>query len=201
MARGCQERWFIKWAVAATFFSSDGGNRWLDDFVSDAHSFEKVVPRADADLDGWHTRRSRGTPLHGWLTLVNTAWRTRHQPGVITVFPPLAILVGLFDRLRGADRPHVAYCFNLGSMPGGPRRWAARVAMKRVDIIIVHSRAEIRTVSVYLALPAARVRFIPLHRASMPVPLPPCSDEPFILAMGSANRDYATLFRAAEHLP
>lgn len=190
----------MQWNVAAPFFTpgSMEGARWLDDFVpGNRHSFRKI-PFAQASPTSWHQRVSRGTPLGGW----NAYWQTARRSldgadGIITLFPQLSTMVGLQQRLRGARKPVLAWCFNLGYFPTDIRRSLARFALKNIDRFVVHSTGEIDLIAQYLDIPRSRVHFVPLQRAPIEVADPEDEAQPFILAMGSANRDYGTLIEAA----
>jgi glycosyltransferase involved in cell wall biosynthesis len=118
------------------------------------------------------------------------------RDGVITVFPQLAFVVGLHQRFARRPRAVVAWCFNLGGLYGGLKRAAARMAFARVDRFIVHSRGEIARYAAWLGLPRERFRFVHLQRADIVVTELEEQASPFVLAMGSARRDYATLFEA-----
>jgi glycosyltransferase involved in cell wall biosynthesis len=185
------------WAVAATFFREEDAAtmRWLDDFVppSDRRSFVKLG--RPGPEESWHGRRSRATPVRAWAQQVRQATRCLKADGIVTVFPPLAVVVGLLQRLRGTRKPHLAWCFNMGSHPGGVRQRLARLAASRIDLFVVHSRAEIETVATYLDIPRDRVRFVPLQTSVRPSENLAAPDE-YLISMGSANRDYATFFEA-----
>ena len=191
----------MRWTVAAPFFSPDAatGGRWLDDFVpGDRHSFRKI-PFARAAPTSWHQRVSRGTPLGGWNAYWKTAGRSlQDTDGVITLFPQLATTVGLRQRLGGKRVPILAWCFNLGYFPTDVRRSLARLALKHVDRFVVHSTGETQLIADYLDIPLSHVQFVPLQRAPIDVHDQENSDQPFIVAMGSANRDYRTLVEAAK---
>jgi len=90
----------------------------------------------------------------------------------------------------------VAWCFNLGGLHRGLKRIAARAACARIDRIIVHSRAETQRYAEWLGLPRERFRFVPLQRGRIPIVADEEVRAPFVLAQGSAHRDYATLFEA-----
>lgn len=187
------------WNIAAPFFHNPGGDsRWIDDFVpSDRFRFRKVpVPQQAAG--SWHNRAGRGTPIAGWQGY----WRhaaagLRDADGLVTVFPQLAAMAGLQRRLSRRDIPIIAWCFNVGAFPGGIKRAAARAALDRIDRFVVHSSFEVGLLARFLAIPEERVRFVPLQRAAIPAVAEERRDAPFIVAMGSANRDYPTLVAAA----
>lgn len=190
----------MKWVVAADFFE---GHRdvWLDDFIDDpALRFEKVAPSRKGR--GWHHRASARTTVSGWADHMRHAFAVmRGRPaGVITLFPPLALCAGLLKALRIARPRIVAYNFNLGALPGGPRRRLARAAAPQIDRFIVHSPSEIAAYADYLDLPRTRFRFVPVQKGDPGIARNEDVDAPFLLAMGSAHRDYATLIAALEPL-
>lgn len=188
----------MQWNVAAPFFTGDmADQRWLDDYVdSPAYRFRKIPFACSAT--NWHQRTSRGTTLGGWRTYWDTAGGAlKGADGVVTIFPQLAVMAGIRRMLGLGKPPIIAWCFNIGEFPGGPRRLAARIALRGVSRFIVHSTAEIPLLADYLGIDHARVRFVPLQRAPLPVTDAEDEANPFIVAMGSANRDYATLIEAA----
>lgn len=121
--------------------------------------------------------------------------------GIITCFPQLAFAVALLAKLRGYRGPIVAYHFNVGHLPDGLRLRAIRWGLNRVDRFVVHSTAEISAYARWLNLPPDRFRFIRLQRAEMAAEYEEEIADPFILAMGSAGRDYRLLFAVMEGLP
>lgn len=187
------------WNIAAPFFHArPDENRWIDDFVpSGGFRFHKV-PVPEQESGNWHNRAGRGTPIAGWRRY----WRHASEglkgaDGLVTVFPQLATMAGLQRRLSRRDIPIVAWCFNVGAFPGGVRRTAARAALDRIDRFVVHSSVEVGLLANFLAISEQRVQFVPLQRAAIPVVAEERRDAPFIVAMGSANRDYPTLVEAA----
>lgn len=120
--------------------------------------------------------------------------------GLITVFPQLAALAGLLKRLLlRSDLVVVAWSFNLGRTYGGLKGAVARFALAGVDVFVVHSRAEIPLYSRWLRLPESRFQFVPLSvalPAEDEVPAGADGESPYIVALGTANRDYGTLAAA-----
>lgn len=181
--------------ILAPFF--DGEGRWIDDFCAreDLEFRKAPYPRPPAS---WH-RRGKVTPAAEWLGHFNyvrqaLAW----QPDcVITSFPQLALVAGMLLPFLGrADTRLVAWNFNLGSLSLG---WKGRLAgrfLRRVDRFIVHARSEVAGYAGWLGLDPDKFRFVPLQRgrieAADPSPIP----EPYLVSMGSANRDYRTLLDA-----
>ena len=190
------------WHVVAAFFSGPDP-RWLDDFIADPRlSFRKVLP--PNQIEDWHHARGRRTSLGRWFGHLQHARRafSGHPDGIITCFPQLAMCCAIWRSLRPARaRPTiVAYNFNLGSLAPGPRRWLARTFATQIDVFAVHSPRELAPYAAYLGVPEEKVRFFPLQRGEMEVIRDEDEDAPFVLAMGSAGRDYPTLIEAADKL-
>jgi glycosyltransferase involved in cell wall biosynthesis len=187
-----------RWAIAAGFFESPESS-WLDDFIQDPGlSFTKVPPARR--IQDWHFGKAR-TDGRGWIAYFRHAYQAfRLDPdGIITCFPQLAIAAGAIRRL-GRRKPRlIAYNFNLGSFPGGLRRALARFGGAAVDRFVVHSPQEIARYARYFGLPEERFRFLPLQRGDIGLERVE-SDPPFLLSMGSAHRDYATLIAAVDRL-
>lgn len=138
---------------------------------------------------------------HAWLTFRRFVWR-RPPSGVITTFPQLAVCACLLKRLTGQRHlPVVAWMFNLKRPYTGVKGVLARHSLRCVDRVIVHSRAEVDIYSRWLDLPRERFAFVPLA-AEQPAVGAWQEDTaaPYIVALGTANRDYATLIRAVERL-
>lgn len=192
-----------KWYVAAPFLYQPE-DIWLSHFVPKTDGllgFENVVSGYD------HDRSRKVTGLAAWRDYLehgNRAWRTAKSApvpsGVITCFPQLATVLGLRKRLSFSDIPIVAWNFNLGQLYPGARKRLSRVALKGVDRFIVHSRAEISAYSEWLNIDAQRFQFVPLQRAVSPIEFTEDLDQPFLLSMGSAHRDYKLLFQVLADL-
>jgi hypothetical protein len=120
--------------------------------------------------------------------------------GVITIFPQFAAGAGLRKRLSLAQPPIVAWSLNLGKLYTGPKRSLAHFALKQVDHYVVHSRRECDNYSAHFDLPRERFEFVPVHHGTIEPTHSEEMDQPFILSMGSANRDYRTLVEAVRPL-
>jgi glycosyltransferase involved in cell wall biosynthesis len=196
----------MHWSVAAPFFTQkaiDGNKaRWLDDFVTSSdHTFTKIPCQGSRSSQGWHTRISRNTPASDWQRMWKQSDRAWHDAdGSITVFPQLANLVGWRKQFSSVNKPLLAYCFNVGALYPGIKRQLALVGLNNVNKFIVHSRRECETVSHWLGLPQDLFEFVPLQRARIKVTETEQTDEPFVLSMGSANRDYASFFEVMGQL-
>ena len=185
-----------RWAILLPFGSEKSGV-WIDDFGTRADlSFTKITS-GDA-LGSWH-KRGPTTPFSEWLFYLKHALRAvRMRPdGIITSFPQLAFTAAILLTLVGNRKTRlIAWTFNLGSVS---QPWKGRIAgfiLRRVDIFIVHSRAEEKIYSDWLKLPKHRFRFKPLQRGAPRKFKVSSTTPPYIVSMGSANRDYSTLVKA-----
>lgn len=194
-----------RWTIVAAWFEGPDpagpASRWLDDFIDDpALVFRKQGPVRRAR--SWHERRGQVTPAGEWsghLRQARAALADRPD-GVVACFPPLAMCVALLKRL-GRHKPRIiAYNYNLGGFPSGAKRRLARLVAAEIDVYVVHAPSEVEPYAAYLDVPRDRVRFIPLQRGRIDVPRAEDTEAPFLLAMGSAHRDYATLIEAVDAL-
>lgn len=193
----------MKWNVAAPFFKPGSPNFWIDDYVNNSpHVFEKIArPNSAANLS-WHNKKKPITTVSEWASylLQGNASLNDNAEGVITVFPQLAATVGIKKFILSSRKPVVAWCFNLGKLYQGARGLGSRVAFNKIDKFIVHSRRERDEVARWLGISTSRVDFFPLQRAQIPIYAHEDVEEPFVLSMGSANRDYETFFQAVKEL-
>ncbi len=176
---------------------------WLVPFVpGKRHEFRFILRQPQSASPGWHNRASRMTRYEEWIGFwqqSKKAWEST-QGGLVTVFPQLAAMVGIHQRISRKRFPVVAWCFNVGACYPGIRQWLSKNALQSINRFVVHSRRERETCSQWLGLPIERFEFVPLQVGEIPVSEQEQTTQPFILAMGSANRDYPTLFEAVERL-
>ena len=185
----------MPWVLASTF---PVGADWIFGCIpGHLHRFSPVEPHYR------HDRSRRSASARDWLDYLVQAvrawWRAvrlGHTAGIVTVFPQLALLVGVIKRLTRSRRPVVAMMFNLGRTYGGLQGALARFGLQAVDRFVVHSTHEIAVYSAWLSLPAERFVFVPLSIDEKPVTVDEDVERPFVVSMGTANRDYALLMRA-----
>jgi hypothetical protein len=197
-----------RWVIAAPFFDRPDAS-WLHEFEPDRIDAETVA--RNMPEDNWHDRGGTASTgnWRGHLQQGNAAWRRAltldaegTPAGVMTLFPQLPVIVGLRRRLsrQGGRIPLIAWTFNLGELPAGPKRVLAKAGLREVDRFIVHSTFEVGPYADALGLPRERFVYMPLQRRELPVTEAENEAEPFVLAMGTAKRDYATLFAAVAPL-
>jgi len=167
---------------------------WMTDHIPGGEF--AVIP-----ADYLHDRSRPSTSPRQWLDYARHAWRgwraaARDGAGLITAFPQLPVFLGALNRLTGRRRPILCWSFNLGAAFGGWRARAAAFGLRGVDVLVVHSRREIATYSAQLGLDPARFVFLPFSVAPLTPSLPEEEEAPFVLAMGTARRDYRSLLAA-----
>lgn len=189
----------MQWILAIPFVRDEGGD-WITGHVGGSARF--TVAPAPYDHDS--SRAVTGTSQWGdYLRHAWQAWRLvraapRGGAGIVTGFPQLAAAAALLKLVfRRRDVPLVAWCFNLGRTPGGWKARLARLVLAQIDVFVVHSRRDVALYAAWLGLPAERFVFVPLSIQDAPRAVREDEAAPFVLAMGSANRDYRTLAAAA----
>ncbi|EKQ66733.1 glycosyltransferase [Leptolyngbyaceae cyanobacterium JSC-12] len=192
----------MHWTVAAPFIHNpDVDGDWLIPYIpGDRHHFS-IIPHSEP-LANWHNQSLSVTSYRQWLKYLDQAKDAVHQTrgGVITVFPQLASAVGIHQQLARKQIPIVAWLFNVGICYPGIRRRLAQISLKNVSHFVVHTRRECEIYSKWLGFPKERFEFIPYQSAEIPVIYEENDVEPFIVAIGSAHRDFPTLFKVVEKL-
>jgi glycosyltransferase involved in cell wall biosynthesis len=194
----------MHWTIAAPFVDRQNVDyaTWLEPYVpGDRHQFT-LIPR-EVPLESWHDRKSKFTRFKEWLVY----WRQgmdairATEGGVITVFPQAAAVVGMQQQLQvGRHVPVVAWLFNVGTCHEGWRRQFSKLSLQQIDRFVVHTRREREIYSEWLGLPIERFEFVPYQVPDIPVTYEEETKQPFIAALGSAHRDFPTLFQAVEKL-
>lgn len=194
----------MEWTIAAPFVHYDNvaQSGWLELFIeSDRHTL-RHVPRSKP-LQKWHDRKSKFTSLDEWFVYFEQAKRALQESadGVITVFPQLASAVGIQQSLSWKyGKPVVAWLFNVGTCSNGMRKWMAQASLRHIDRFVVHTRREREIYSQWLNLPIERFEFVPYQSSPISIDFEEEMDHPFIASLGSAHRDFPTLFQAVERL-
>lgn len=176
---------------------------WIDDFVDPGAPFTFRKIGAPRRVGSWHNRGQR-TPLSDWFSHLRHSFAAMTSGAEIVVanFPQLTLTACLWKFLLFRKTRIVGWSFNLGL---GRHSRMARFAgwvLRRASLLIVHSRAEVEVYSQVFDLPKGNFRFVPLQRGKIefgdaPVKKP---DGRYIIAMGSAARDYRTMFEAVKDI-
>lgn len=174
---------------------------WLTDYVDESRHQLEILPRSER-LPSWHARKSAVTGFKDWLIYGLQASNAlkKTKGGIITLFPQLPAAIGLQRRMMGKRIPIVAWMFNVGTCSDGMRRLFAQASLKDIDRFIVHTRREIEIYHQWLGIPKERFEFIYFHQQEIPVTFQENNTAPFITSLGSAHRDFPTLFQAVEKL-
>lgn len=201
----------MRWAIIAPFFADAASapsqpTVWIDDFDrTGCHEYVKFAAVGGGKAENWHTRKRRTTPFSSWLRHWQQSRRGLQADctGLVTVFPQLAMTAAIQKAISPTRRnkPLLAWCFNVGACPPWPGPLLARIFLRHVDRFVVHSRGEIDTLHRWFGIPRNKISFVPLQRAPIILTAHEDTADPFVLAMGSANRDYATLVEAIRGVP
>lgn len=193
----------MNWILFSPFTQSKNPG-WLFDYINKQQHQVEAVP-----ADYVHDRSRAYTSRNEWLDYGRQAWAgyfasvlfAKKPIGIITVFPQLTAVTALIKKLLfgGAKVKMLAWCFNMGRPYHGYKGHLARAVLANVDLFVVHSRAEIDIYSEWLQLPSQRFLFVPLS-AELPAQAFAENEHdelaPYVVALGTANRDYKTLLRA-----
>ncbi len=195
----------MHWAELATYYTRDTikEEKWISDHINSArHTFTKVPIPENAKRNDWHNRKSRRSTSSEWGTYwkqTGTAWKGDYD-GYITVFPQLPLLLGLRKKFSSSNKPIISWCFNLGEKFSKPKLQLAKIGLSQVDKFIVHTRREIDIYSDWFSIPSDRFEFFPMQRGKIKITEKENIEQPFLLSMGSALRDYKTFFEAVKIL-
>lgn len=169
-------------------------SHWIDDFCQRTDFEFRKIPYPEQAVS-WH-QRGQTAPASEWLThlrYVRSATADKYDC-IITCFPQLALTAAFVLRLTlNTHTRLIGWHFNLGSLTPAWKGRAAGALLGRVDRFIVHASNEVSSYAEWLHLPEARFRFIPFQRGIVEPVGPSPISQPYIVSMGSANRDYATL--------
>jgi glycosyltransferase involved in cell wall biosynthesis len=176
---------------------------WMTDYIPPTRHDFALIP-----ADYAHDRSRPRTNARQWLDYLRHAWRGwraasregRQPVGIVTAFPQLPVFLGMLNRLTGARRPILCWSFNLGTQFSGWRVRLARFGLRGVDALVVHSRREIETYSALLGLERSRFVFLPFSVLPLTPTLTEDAESPYVLAMGTARRDYRALIAALTRL-
>jgi glycosyltransferase involved in cell wall biosynthesis len=192
----------MDWLVLSPFVKTTEPD-WLMPFIDQQAHRTRQIPAFYE-----HDRSRQVSSSRQWLDYLRHGWQGfaasfgRKPAGIVTAFPQLAVIVALLKKLSGRKNlPLIAWCFNLAQPYEGIKGKLARFCLPSVDLFVVHSRAEIDIYSRWLQLPPERFVFVPLS-AELPSgdSWAEQAEEPYIVALGTANRDYALLAEAAGQL-
>lgn len=192
----------MDWHVVAPFIDNvkDRDSDWLTPYVPNSNHRFTCVRRRSKELN-WHERSTPITSRAEWLSL----WQQSREAvcavegGIITVFPQLAALVGMQKALSRRRFPIVAWWFNTNYYTGY-KRLLAKTTLQSIDRFVVHNRVEQKAYSEWLDIPIDRFEFVPLQTPIHPITELEDKEQPFIVSIGSAYRDYPLLFEAVSKL-
>tara|TARA_R110001583_G_scaffold149274_1_gene301245 strand:- start:44509 stop:45561 length:1053 start_codon:yes stop_codon:yes gene_type:complete len=184
-------------------FIHDVKDRWFTRFVQNPQIKIKVIPAGYE-----HDRSRKSTSATEWIdylkhaiaVLINARRSTQSSRVIVTGFPQLAVLVGLLKPLICPRAKVIAWYFNLGQSYTGIKAKLASTGLNNIDVIVAHSTAEVDLYERLFSLPKGKVTFAPLAIDYTSVDVEEDTEHPFILALGTANRDYETFFNAVKDI-
>lgn len=194
----------MKWAVALPWVSPENVDKeyWVDSFVDDkSHEFETIVrPKS---MPNWHNRKSKLTSFDEWLVYCDHARRALNSDcdGVITAFPQMPAALSGCQKIRWqSHKPIVAWGFAVGNLSKGIRRYLATSTLSDIEHFTVITRREREMYSKWLNLPIEKFQFVPMVEKPLEIDCEEDQEKPFIVALGSAHRDFPTLFNVVKKL-
>jgi glycosyltransferase involved in cell wall biosynthesis len=181
--------------ILATYFREK--SIWFDDFCNRTDfKFKKAIYLKQPVP--WHNRGAT-TPLTEWIEhfkYVRQALKWRADC-IITCFPQLALVVAMLLWFTGRPKPRlVAWNFNTSALSSRWKGYLAGKVLRKVDCFVVHSTHEIQSYAQWLGIDKEKFCFIPLPNDRIPRLEPSPVQKPYIVSMGTANRDYRTLIDA-----
>lgn len=193
----------MHWTVTAPFIHrlDTAGSAWLTPYVPGTRHQFTIVPR-QKPLVNWHDRASSVTGYQEWLAYWQQGREAIKQTkgGVVLVFPQLAATMGIQKQFFYQQVPVVAWLFNVGVCAPGVRRRVAQLSLQSIDRFVVHTQREREMYSNWLGLPIDRFEFVPYQVPDIPILYSENKACPFLVSLGSAHRDFPTLFAAVEKL-
>lgn len=194
----------MEWIVLSPF-TRKKEPEWIFEFIDSTAHPVKAVPSTY-----YHDRSRKSASISDWIDylfhgvrgFLNSFSMSQSRIGIITVFPQLALIVALLKKITGRKNlPLIAWCFNLGRPYQGLKGKLARFCLSSIDIFVVHSTAEIEIYSKWLDLPPEKFVFVHLSTSDPDLEAwQERNDDPYVLALGTANRDYALLTTAVAQL-
>jgi glycosyltransferase involved in cell wall biosynthesis len=184
--------------ILAPFFF-DPHDTWIDSFClrSDFEFKKALFP---GGRKSWHDRKGRSTSILEWFDLIKYARDSlKSNPDcIITCHPQVALAAAALSSFGDNSAvPLIAWHFNIGSLSNEWKGFFAGRILRRVARFVVHARSEINEYAKWLGIEESNFCFVPLQRANFDDVKPSPIEKPYIVSMGSANRDYATFVDAA----
>jgi glycosyltransferase involved in cell wall biosynthesis len=193
----------MHWTIAAPFIDKSNLEKesWLTPYVPNGRHKLDIVPRS-TPLPNWHERKSDVTEFREWMVYWEHAVEALKatEGGIITVFPQLPALLGMQRRIIGKRVPVVSWFFTVNNCYGGMKQALAQYSLGNIDYFIVQTQRELELYHKWLGIPKERFEIVHFHEKELPITYEENNKEPFITALGSAHRDFPTLFKAVEKL-
>lgn len=195
----------MKWAIASPILTQKNSKPflYLENLIrSDRHE-AKIIWRKEP-YASYIQRKAKYTPLGEWINCFKQAFQllsSKENDGIITMLAQLPTAVGLVKRLPFVkQKPVVALDFTIAHLRGGIYQKVARFALAKIDRFGVFCQHERRMYSQYLGLPIERFEVLLQYHDNSGLTWKGDEENPFVISLGSALRDYPTFIQAIEKL-
>ncbi|MFH7241642.1 MAG: glycosyltransferase family 4 protein [Spirulina sp.] len=195
----------MRWLIASPILTQPNPEpfRYIENLLRSDHHVTKIVWRKEPYIN-YTNRTNKYTSLGEWLTCFKQAFQlltSQDSDGVITLLVQLPTAMGLLKRLPFMNRkPVVALDFTIAHLRGGIHQKIARFALAKIDRFGVFCQHERKIYSEYLGLPIERFDVLYQYYDESGLAWQEDNESPFVIALGSALRDYPTFIQAIEKL-
>lgn len=164
--------------------------------------------------DEWHHYSSLAVKLPPFIPKKDSIARVlaatsavklaRKKPSVLVSHGPRpALYAGNLAKLMCPSVPHLVYSFNFTNLPQGAQRSLMASAFKQAAKFVTYSNVERQLYADYFNIPIEKIDMLhwAVHAPKVDLTQEPIEARPYICALGSQGRDYATLIDAMKKLP
>lgn len=154
------------------------------------------------DLAPWREHQGRRRPA--WLEAWQLVRRARDYDAVVTEGARPSLWYGLFSLLlHRPSKQIMSEVFIDAARPTSPS-WRLKTALYRSVAgralgVLTNSSAELETIGRRFAMPAGRLRYVPMH-TNIAEPHLCTENDGFVLSAGRTQRDYAALLQVAPQI-
>ena len=174
---------------------------WLSEEFQDEFTWSHITTSSNLT--------SKNSPIQahviGYLTAMSavSSLRKSNRAIIVSHGPKITCYGATAAQVLNPQLPHLACSFNFTDLPTGITKKAMIAAFRQVSKFLTYSTVERHLYAEYFEIPIGKIDM--LHWAVHPPYIDPNSIPieagPYICALGSQARDYATLFAAIEKLP
>ena len=195
----------MKWLIASPILTEENKRpyEYIGNLVQSERHETSIAWRKEPFIP-YTRRKGKYTPANEWIVCFKQAFQlltSKDNDGIITLLVQLPTAMGLLKRLPFMGKKTViAMDFTIAHLRGGIYQKLARFALAKIDRFGVYCQYERRIYSEYLGLPIERFEVIYQNYDESGLTWQEDENDPFIISLGSALRDYPTLIQAVEKL-